>query len=77
MVTKKVSTVQASVIIINYILAAGILTLPRTATEAIKTPDVWISVLVGGLATILIGVILVKLSKFFPGKTYYEYNQIL
>ena len=43
----KIPTSQAAVILINYILAIGILTLPRTVAEKVHTPDVWITVILG------------------------------
>ncbi|HDX9577904.1 TPA: spore germination protein [Bacillus pseudomycoides] len=71
----RIETSQAAVILINYILAAGILTLPRTAAEQVKTPDVWITVILGGLIAMVTGVIIVKLSQQFPEKTFYQYSQ--
>ncbi|ENQ3106914.1 spore germination protein [Bacillus sp. 491mf] len=71
----RIETSQAAVILINYILAAGILTLPRTAAEKMKTPDVWITVILGGLIAMVTGIIIVKLSQQFPGKTFYQYSQ--
>ncbi len=71
----KITTSQALVILVNYILATGILTLPRTSVEQVKTPDVWISVFLGGLIAMIVGVIIVKLSQQFPEKTFYQYSQ--
>lgn len=71
----RIETSQATVILINYILAAGILTLPRTAAEKVKTPDVWITVILGGLIAMVVGIIIVKLSQQFPEKTFYQYSQ--
>lgn len=70
-----ITTSQTMVIIINYILATGILTLPRASVEKVKTPDVWISVFLGGLIAMIAGVIIVKLSQQYPDKTFYQYNQ--
>ena len=53
----KITTSQAIVVLVSYIMAAGILTLPRTAAEEAGTPDVWISVLLGGLVTMAAGVV--------------------
>lgn len=71
----KITTSQAVVIIINYILATGILTLPRTSVEKVKTPDVWISVFLGGIVAMIAGVIIVKLSQQYSDKTFYQYTQ--
>lgn len=71
----KISTPQAAVVVTNFILATGILSLPRTSVEKVKTPDVWITVILGGLIMMIAGVIMVKLSQQFPGKTFFQYNQ--
>ncbi|MGF6949227.1 spore germination protein [Neobacillus sp. B4I6] len=71
----RITTPQAAVIISNFILGSGILTLPRTAAEKVNTPDVWISVILGGLIAIIAGVIMVKLCLQFPQKTIYQYSR--
>lgn len=71
----KISTPQAVVVVTNFIIATGILTLPRSTVEKVKTPDVWITVILGALISIIAGVIIVKLSQQFPEKTFYQYNQ--
>jgi spore germination protein len=71
----QITTVQAVVITINSIFGAGILTLPRTATEKVQTPDAWISVILSGMISIVIMLIMVKLCKRFPNKTIYQFNQ--
>lgn len=59
----QITTSQAAVMIINYMLGAGILTLPRTTVEAAKTPDVWISILISGMIIMLVGFIVVRLAR--------------
>lgn len=71
----RITVSQSVVILINYTLGAGILTLPRAAGEHVKTPDVWISVILGGLIAMTAGVIIVKLSQQYPGKTFYQFSQ--
>ncbi|WP_342048500.1 spore germination protein [Bacillus sp. OTU530] len=71
----RITTPQAAVIVINYVLGTGILTLPRTSTEMVQTPDSWLAVILGGLIAMMAGIILVKLSQQFPGKTFYQYSQ--
>ncbi|RBW68056.1 spore germination protein [Bacillus taeanensis] len=72
---ERITTSQTTVIITNFILGTGILTLPRTSVEKVKTPDVWIAVILGGLIAMMAGVIMVKLSQRFPEKTFYQYSQ--
>lgn len=71
----RITTSQAAIIVVNYILGTGILTLPRTSAEKVKTPDIWLTVILGGLIAMMAGVIIVKLSQQFPGKTFYQYSQ--
>ncbi|MFC7443117.1 GerAB/ArcD/ProY family transporter [Laceyella putida] len=70
-----ITSTQAAVLVTSFILGVGILTLPRTVTEKVGTADGWIAVLLGGLVAMLLGVLLVKLSQLFPGKTLYQYSQ--
>ena len=70
----KITTPQAAVIVINFILGSGLLILPRSSAEKVHTPDVWISVILGGVLTIIAGVVMVKLSQQFPQKTFYQYS---
>jgi len=49
----------------------------RSAALIVNTPDVWLSVLFSGLASIVLGVILAKLGQRFPEKTFFQYNRII
>lgn len=71
----RITTPQAAVVVTNFILGTGILTLPRTSAEKVKTPDIWLTVILGGLIAMVAGVIIVKLSQQFPEKTFYQYSQ--
>jgi spore germination protein len=71
----RITTAQTAVIVSNCILGTGILTLPRAAPEIVQSPDVWISVILGGLIAIIAGVIIAKLSQQFPQKTFFQYSQ--
>ncbi|MEC0110713.1 spore germination protein [Paenibacillus taichungensis] len=71
----QLTTVQAAAFIINYMLGAGILTLPRTTVTAAGTPDVWISIILSGLLVMLLGIILVTLCRRFPGKTVFQFTE--
>lgn len=70
-----ITTPQTAVIVINFTLGTGILTLPRTSVEKVHTPDVWLTVILGGLIAMMAGIIMVKLSLQFPEKTVYQYSQ--
>ncbi|MDZ4406739.1 GerAB/ArcD/ProY family transporter [Bacillus cereus] len=71
----QITTAQAAIINISFMLGAGILTLPRTVSEKVKTPDVWISVIIGGLISMVLVLIIVKLCEQFPNQTFYQYSQ--
>ncbi|WP_440112988.1 GerAB/ArcD/ProY family transporter [Paenibacillus sp. QZ-Y1] len=71
----KISNRQAVVIIVNYMLGAGILTLPRTTGKAVGTPDVWISILLSGLIITGVGLIMVTLCRRFPEKTVFQFTR--
>ncbi|AJS58837.1 GerAB/ArcD/ProY family transporter [Paenibacillus sp. IHBB 10380] len=69
----KITTAQTIVIISCYMLGSGVLTLPRTLTERVKSADGWISIILGGLIIMLAGICIVKLCEQFPGKTIYQF----
>ncbi|MGO4544728.1 spore germination protein [Paenibacillus sp. 2TAB23] len=73
----RITTVQAAVIVSNFLLGSGILTLPRASAEVVGTPDVWLSVLLGGFVAIGAGILMAVLSKWHKGKTVFQYNQTL
>ncbi|HTG68462.1 MAG TPA: spore germination protein [Candidatus Udaeobacter sp.] len=73
----QITTVQTAVIVSNFMLGSGILTLPRASGTEVGTPDVWISVLIGGVIAIAAGVIMAVLSKSHVGRTLFQYSQDL
>lgn len=73
----KITSTQASIFLTNSVLGAGILTLPRGVVETVQTPDVWLSVLLGGLVVWGVIFVMVKLSQQFPGLTIYQYAKLI
>lgn len=69
----RITATQAAIFLNNTLLGAGILTLPRSVSKDVKTPDGWISVLLGGAIVMLAVFIMVKISQQFPGKTVFQY----
>ncbi|WP_054938891.1 GerAB/ArcD/ProY family transporter [Paenibacillus ihuae] len=69
----RITATQAAVFLNNTVLGAGILTLPRGVSEAVKTPDAWLSVILGGVIVMAVIVLMVKISQQFPGKTIFQY----
>jgi spore germination protein len=74
---EKIASSQVAAVIASMIFGAGIVTLPRTASEAIGTPDVWISILFGGFISVVLGIVCAKLSQRYPGRTFYEYSTVV
>ena len=72
---ERMTTSQTAVIVTNFLLGTGILTLPRTSVAEVKTPDVWISLLLGGLIALMAGIIMVRLNHHYPDKTFYQYSR--
>ncbi|SFE58782.1 spore germination protein [Paenibacillus catalpae] len=69
----KITTSQAAVFLTNTVLGAGILTMPRSITQEMRTPDSWLTILVGGFIVMLTILLMVKLSQQFPGQTVFQY----
>lgn len=69
----KITATQAAVFLNNAVLGAGILTLPRSVSQSVKSPDSWMSVLLGGVIVMLVVTLMVKISQQFPGKTVFQY----
>ncbi|MFD3260556.1 GerAB/ArcD/ProY family transporter [Paenibacillus lentus] len=69
----QITTSQAAVLLINYTLGAGILTLPRTTVDAVQTPDVWISTIIAFMIITVAGLIVVLLCRRFQGKTLFQF----
>jgi spore germination protein len=69
----KITATQATVFLNNTLLGAGILTLPRSVSETLKTPDSWLSILLGGGIVMLAVLLMVKISQQFPGQTVFQY----
>ncbi|MGO0060684.1 GerAB/ArcD/ProY family transporter [Brevibacillus fluminis] len=74
---ENMSTSQLAVSIASVIVAVGIVTLPRTAVEAVGTPDVWITFLLSGLIALGLVYICGKLTQRYPGQTFYEFNELI
>jgi len=71
----KITTSQTSVFLTNSVLGAGILTLPRAVVTAGESPDVWLSIIAGGIIVLMMVIVMAKLSQKFPGKTVFQYSR--
>ncbi|MGD6830894.1 GerAB/ArcD/ProY family transporter [Sutcliffiella halmapala] len=70
-----ISPTQAIILIINYILGVGILTLPRTASAEVGTPDIWITIIISSIFPIAAGLIIHTLNRRYPSKTFFQYSK--
>lgn len=69
----KITASQATVFLTNTVLGAGILTMPRSITQAIQTPDSWLTILLGGIIIMPIILLMVFLCRQFPGETVFQF----
>ncbi|MFD2333554.1 GerAB/ArcD/ProY family transporter [Cohnella sp. GCM10020058] len=70
----KITNSQAVVFLTNTVLGAGILTMPSGITQEMKTPDSWLTILIGGLIVLLAVFLMVKLCQQFPGQTVFQFS---
>ncbi|MEK4009254.1 GerAB/ArcD/ProY family transporter [Paenibacillus sp. FSL H3-0333] len=73
----KITATQTAIFLNNTLLGAGVLTLPRSVSKSVGTPDGWISTLLGGAIVMLVVLLMVKISQQFPGKTVFQYSRLL
>ncbi|MGO4371076.1 GerAB/ArcD/ProY family transporter [Paenibacillus sp. 2TAB19] len=57
----------------SLMVGVGILTLPRAVAKATDSPDGWLSILLAGVATLLVAYMLARLSLRFNGRNYLDY----
>ncbi|KQL38252.1 spore gernimation protein [Bacillus sp. FJAT-25509] len=73
--TDRISSFQTIMFMTNYLLGTGIVVVPRIVTEKVKTPDSWISLILGGVICILITLLHVRLCQRYPNETFFQFNQ--
>ncbi|MGG0511218.1 GerAB/ArcD/ProY family transporter [Priestia megaterium] len=71
----QITSPQATALIASNIIAYSVLSIPRVLSKSVGTPDLWISVIIGGLLTLLSGLLMIKLTKLFPYQTFFEFNK--
>ncbi|QXM06785.1 GerAB/ArcD/ProY family transporter [Crassaminicella indica] len=72
----KISSFQLGVVLAVTMVGVGILTLPRSITEAVG-PDGWIVLFIAALIEVAIAIGMAKLVEKFPKKTVVEFENIL
>jgi spore germination protein len=61
------------ILLSSHVIAIAVLTLPRTLAKTTNFIDGWISLLIAGVAIILLTGITVKLASRFPNQTFFTY----
>lgn len=69
----KITTSQAAFFLTSTVLGAGILTMPRSVTQTMKTPDSWLTIILAGAAIMLAVLLMTKLCQQFPGETVFQF----
>lgn len=61
----------------SFVIGLSVLTLPRAVTDATKSSDGWISILIGGAIALFFTWISAKLASRFPKQTFFEYTALI
>ncbi|WP_150272085.1 GerAB/ArcD/ProY family transporter [Paenibacillus tepidiphilus] len=69
----RITTSQAVFILVNYVLVASVFTLPRVAAQKAGTPDIWLSIICGGLLFTIPAFLIACLCRKFPGETFFQF----
>jgi spore germination protein KB len=72
----KISSLQAVFLLVMSVFATVILFVPGVSASYARQ-DAWISILLTAAAGLIIALIAVKLGRYFPGKTLFEYLEIM
>ena len=72
-----ITPTQATILIINFTLGVGILTLPRLVADEVGTPDIWITLLISSLIPLTMGFVIIMLNKRYPERTFYQYSSLI
>ena len=70
----KISNYQLKALIITTVIGTGILSLPNSVARELNN-DGWIAILISGLISISVVVLLNKLTRLYPRKTYFEFGK--
>ncbi|MCR8660586.1 GerAB/ArcD/ProY family transporter [Paenibacillus endoradicis] len=70
----RITANQATASMTSTTLGAGLLVMPRILIQDVGTPDVWMTLLLGGILVVLALIFFIKLSQKFPKQTLYQYS---
>ncbi|TYR80749.1 GerAB/ArcD/ProY family transporter [Priestia megaterium] len=74
---EQLTSIQMAVALAMTIIGVGIVTIPRVSAEEVQTPDIWISMILGGGICIVATFFITKLCQQFEGMTIYQFSPIL
>lgn len=69
----RITNNQAMVSMSNSILGAGLLLMPRTLIDLVRTPDAWMTLIITGLITFGALALITNLSQHYKGQTMLQY----
>ena len=69
----QITPLEMAIVLMSMIIGVGILTIPRSLTAALETPDGWLAIGLTGIVVILIVYLIVRLQSYFPGQTLFDY----
>lgn len=70
----KTSNNQLKALIVSIIIGVGILSMPSSVAETMENGG-WLSIILGGALSIPFIIIMNKLTRIYPGKTYFEFGK--
>lgn len=69
----RLTSTELSITLIGMIIGVSVLTIPRSLSREIGTPDGWLSICLSGLFVMLLIYLYTKLQRQFPGQTLLQY----
>ncbi|MEI4789238.1 GerAB/ArcD/ProY family transporter [Bacillus sp. FJAT-53060] len=72
-----ITTMQTTYILSSTIIGFSIITVPRRLAEEVGTPDVWISIILGWIISLLIGLLITNFALRYQGKTFFDFSKQL
>ncbi|MYL37913.1 GerAB/ArcD/ProY family transporter [Halobacillus litoralis] len=72
---RQLTSIQLIVIFISAMIGVGIILMPRDLANAVNSPDLWVSIIIGALLMCLITTLYVLLVTRYPGLTFFDMSK--
>ncbi|WP_209124748.1 GerAB/ArcD/ProY family transporter [Alkalihalobacillus sp. BA299] len=69
----EIAPLEMTIVLMSMIIGVGILTIPRSLTTTLESPDGWISIGITGLMVMLLVYLYASLQNQYPGQTLFDY----